>query len=526
MIPRPVTSRNVGPGTTLADGMVIAADGPGQGAAALLATEMEAATGWRVPRAGPGAQSPHGVVRLEVGPQPIADEGYRLRVTESGVDIVAASAAGAFYGTRTLRQLLPPALLRSAPARPVGTVHLEGLEIDDAPRFKWRGLALDVARHFFPKDFILKLIDLAGLHKLNVLHLHLTDDQGWRAQIDRYPRLTQVGAWRRQSPLGHQGDGRFDGVPHGGFYTKDDLSEIVAYAARRFVTVVPEIDMPGHMQAAVASYPELGNITRQLEVFTNWGISEHVLNLEEPAVRFCAEVLEEIMDIFPGPYVHIGGDECPTTEWEASPRSQRLSQMLGLSGAHQLQSWFTAQMSKVVAARGKRLIGWDEVLDAGAPPGSVIMAWRQHHAAQAAVQGARAGHDIVMAPEPWTYFDWAYADDPKEPLAIRPSISVEHAYSFEPVPAGFPEELQHRVMGAQCQLWTEYVTTARHAEYMYFPRVCALAEVAWSPRGRRWEEFEPRLRRHMARLDALGVNYRPLDGPTPGQARTWSEPER
>jgi hexosaminidase len=467
------------------------------------------------------------VVRLGVREETLSGrESYRLRVTGSGVDIEAPSAAGVFYGTRTLRQLLPPALLRSAPAGAVGPVHVDGLEIDDAPRFKWRGMALDVARHFFPKDFILKLIDLASLHKLNMLHLHLTDDQGWRVQIDRYPRLTEVGAWRRQSPLGHQREGGFDGVPHGGFYTKDDLSEIVAYAARHFVTVVPEIDMPGHMQAAVASYPELGNTGHPLEVYTSWGISEHVLNLQEPTVRFCTEVLEEVMDIFPGPYVHIGGDECPTTEWEASGPAQRLWGTLGLSGAHQLQGWFTARMSEVVSARGKRLVGWDEVLDAGAPPGSVIMVWRQQHARRTAVQGATAGHDIVMAPEPWTYFDWAYAADPTEPLAIRASISVEKAYSLEPVPAGLPEELQHRVVGAQCQLWTEYVTTPQHAEYMYFPRACALAEAAWSPRERRWDEFEPRLRRHTARLDALGVNYRPLDGPTPGQARTWSEPGR
>ena len=526
MIPRPVHSRDLGPGTTLADGMVIAADGPAQAVAALLATEVEAATGWQVLRAGPGVHSPQGVVRLEVRPDPLlGPEGYRLRASGTGVDIVAASTAGVFYGTRTLRQLLPPALLRSAPARAVTSVEVDGVEIEDAPRFGWRGLALDVSRHFFPKDFILKLVDLASLHKLNVLHLHLTDDQGWRVQIDRYPRLTEVGAWRRQSALGHRSEGLFDGVPHGGFYTKDDLSEIVAYAARRFVTVVPEIDMPGHMQAAVASYPELGNTGRQLEVFTNWGISEHVLNLEEPAVRFCTEVLEEVMDIFPGPYIHIGGDECPTTEWGASERARRRCEALGLGGPDKLQGWFTAQMSEVVSAHGKALVAWDEVLDAGAPPGAVITVWRHQHAGHTDAYGASTGHDIVMAPETWTYFDWAYADDPREPLAIRPAISVEQAYSFEPVPAGLPEELEPRIIGAQGQLWTEYVPTGQHAEYMYFPRACALAEAVWSPRERRWDDFEIRLRHHTARLDALGVNYRPLDGPTPGQARSWLGPE-
>lgn len=525
MIPRPARSANLGSGTTLADGMVIAASGPAQAVAALLATELEAATGWHVRRDGPDARSPQGVVRLELKPVPSAGpESYHLRADESGIEIVAPSAAGLFYGTRTLRQLLPAALLRSAPVAAVASVDVEGVEIEDSPRFAWRGVHLDVARHFFPKNFVLRLIDLASFHKLNVLHLHLTDDQGWRVQIDRYPRLTEVGAWRRQSPAGHDREHRYDGAPHGGFYAKDDLSEIVAYAARRFITVVPEIDMPGHMQAAVASYPELGNTGRPLEVSTDWGISEHVLNLEEPAVRFCSDVLEEIMDIFPGRYVHIGGDECPTTEWEASERARQRCQALGLPGAHRLQGWFTAQMAEVVGARGKALVAWDEVLEAGAPAGSVITVWRHQYARQNATEGASRGHDIVMAPETWTYFDWAYADDPREPVAIRPAISVEQAYSLEPVPSGLPEELEHRVIGAQCQLWTEYVPTVRHAEYMYFPRVCALAEAVWSPRERDWDEFEPRLREHTARLDALGVNYRPLDGPTPGQARTWPRP--
>ena len=519
MIPRPTNVRKEGPGTVLSDGMVVDADDASQEVAALLACEIEAATGWRVHRSAV-TETAHGVVRLRVekGDSP---EGYRLKVSRSGIEIVAPSAAGVFYGTRTLRQLLPPDLLRSAPASEVTAVDVAGVEIEDAPRFSWRGIELDVARHFFPKDFVLKLIDLASLHKLNRLHLHLTDDQGWRAQIDRYPLLTKVGAWRRESPLGHYQEGRTDGTPHGGFYTKADLAEIAAYAARRFVTVVPEVDMPGHMQAAVASYPELGNTGQPLEVFTNWGTSEHVLNVEEPTVRFCADVLEEIMGIFPGRYVHIGGDECPTTEWEASPAARRRAEALGLTGPQQLQAWFTARMSEVVSAKGRSLIGWEEVLGTGAPPGSLIMAWSQEHALQAAVQAATSGHDVVITPEQWTYFDWAYSDDPREPVAIRAANSVEHVYSFEPVPAELPEGLEERVLGTQCQLWTEYVASGQHAEYMYFPRACALAEVAWSTGERRWDDFERRLREHTARLGALGVNYRPLDGPTPGQARTW-----
>jgi len=539
LIPRPGAARKSGVGTRLSDGMVISADDASEGVASLLAAELEGATGWHVGRERLRAGNQQAAVRLEVsegraapgaGPGGVAPESYRLRVGGTGVGIVGPSPAGVFYGTRTLLQLLPPALLRSAPSGPwpregvmgaTGPVDLEGMEIEDSPRFAWRGIHLDVARHFFPKRFLFRLVDLASLHKLNRLHLHLTDDQGWRVQVDRYPLLTEVGAWRRESPVGHYREGRRDGQPHGGFYTKADLAELVAYAGRRFVTVVPEIDMPGHMLAAIAAYPELGNTGRQFEVYTNWGTSQHVLNLDETTIEFCRGVLDELTEIFPGPYVHIGGDECPTDEWQTSPRARRLSESLGLAGAHQLQSWFSKQMADFLSAKGRVTVGWTEILQGGAPPGAVVMIWRGEDARQAAIEAAQAGHDVIMSPETLTYFDLSYADDPREPLAIRPAISVADVYGLEPVPEGLPSGLEDRIVGTQCQLWTEYVPTPEHAEYMYFPRVCAFSEVAWSAGERRWEEFEPRLVAHTARLDALGVNYRPLAGPTPGQARTW-----
>jgi hexosaminidase len=530
VIPRPRALRRGGPGVSLSDGMVLAADDASAGVASLLASELEAATGWLVRRDTLGASSPYGVVHLEVNTAAGGEaESYRLRVSETGVEVVAPSAAGVFYGTRTLRQLLPAELLRSAPtgsrragaSRVWGPVELEGVEVEDGPRFAWRGVHLDVARHFLPKRFVLRLIDLASLHKLNMLHLHLTDDQGWRFEVDRYPLLTEVGAWRRESPAGHYSEGRGDGTPHGGFYTKTDLAEIAAYGARRFVTVVPEVDMPGHMQAAIASYPELGNTGRQFEVYTQWGISEHVLNLEERTIRFCTDVLDELMEVFPGPYVHIGGDECPVTEWEASPQARQLGVSLGLPGPQGLQSWFSKQMADALAAKDRTMVGWTEILEGGAPPGAVVMVWRGEDASRVAIEAAEAGHDVVMSPETWTYFDWSYTEGPAEPLAIRGAISVPDVYRFEPVPEGLAPDLEGRILGTQCQLWTEYVPTTEHAEYLYFPRACAFSEVAWSPRERRWDEFEPRLARHMARLDALGVNYRPLAGPTPGQARTW-----
>jgi len=313
-------------------------------------------------------------------------------------------------------------------------------------------------------------------------------------------------------------------VPHGGYYSKADLAEIVAYAAERFVAVLPEIDMPGHMVAAIAAYPQLGNSAQQREVRSWWGISKHVLNLEAGTLAFCTDVLDEVLDIFPWTYVHVGGDECPTAEWESSESAQHLMRSEGLETERELQGWFTSRIGDHLLHRGRVLVGWDEILEGGAPPGAVVISWRGE---EGGVEAACAGHDVVMAPQQWLYFDWSYADDPREPLAICPEISVERVWSYAPVPEAIPADKRHHVLGAQCQLWTEYVPNAEHAEYLYFPRVCAFAEVVWSGdsagRGADFGEFERRLSSHLRRLDALGVNYRPLDGPTPGQARIWQD---
>ena len=452
-------------------------------------------------------------------------EGYRLSVGDDAVTVIARRPAGVFYGLQTFRQLLPDSSWRAATMEPVPPVELPGIEVLDEPAFAWRGVHLDVSRHFMPKSFVLKLIDLISMHKCNVLHLHLTDDQGWRMPVEAYPRLVEVGAWRRESAAGHYREGRSDGRPHGGFYSADDLREIVGYARERFVDVLPEIDMPGHMLAAIAAYPELGNSLEPREVLTNWGVSPHVLNLEPATLKFCTDVLDEVIDLFPFGYVHVGGDECPTDEWEASEKAQALMAAEGLESEGQLQAWFTARIARHLSARGRRLVGWDEILEKGAPRGAVIMSWRGE---EGGIKAAKAGHDVVMAPQQWLYLDWAYADDPREPLAIRPGTSVERVWSYDPVPDSIPEARRHHVLGAQCQLWTEYVPNAEHAEYLYFPRVSAFSEVVWSGPAARdlggprsFEEFESRLRRHLRRLDAIGVNYRPLEGPTPGQSRVW-----
>jgi hexosaminidase len=397
-----------------------------------------------------------------------------------------------------------------------------GVEILDRPRFRWRGQHMDVSRHFMPLAWLKRLVDLIALHKLNTLHLHLTDDQGWRIQIDRYPRLTEVGAWRRESPVGYYTEGRVDGSPHGGFYTKDDLRELVAYAEERFVNVVPEIELPGHSQAAIAAYPELGNTGDQLEPWTSWGVCENILNAEESTVQFYKDVLDEVLEIFPSRYVHIGGDEAPKTQWRESQRAQELLGERGLANEDELQSWWIRQIGAHLIARGRIMVGWDEILEGGLAEGAVVMSWRGE---EGGIAAASAGHDVVIGPEPWVYLDWYQAPSGSgEPLAIHPErhTDVAKTYGYEPVPAALTEEQRRgHVLGSQGHLWTEYVPTPEHAEYMLFPRLCAIAEVVWSSAERDFAEFERRLREHLRGLAALGVNYRPLEGPTPGQRASW-----
>jgi hexosaminidase len=462
--------------------------------------------------AGPGGAGPGGGIRLRVAAG-LAPEGYVLDVGTTGIDIRGGSPAGVHHGVQTLRQFLPADILRRAPIvsgpLPVPAVHIE-----DAPRFGWRGVLLDVARHFMPVADVLRFLDLAAFHKLNVLHLHLTDDQGWRVEVPGRPRLTTVGAWRPRTMLGSRIHDRYDDRPHGGHYSTGNLREIVAYAADRHVTVVPEIDMPGHMQAAIAAYPELGNGFAG-GVRTSWGISPHVLNVSDEALEFCREVLDHVCAIFPGELIGIGGDECPSGEWDTPAARARIA-AAGLAGPHELQAWFTARMAEHLAGHGRRVYGWDEILAGGAPAGATIAAWR---GAEPAILAARAGHDVVSCPDTSVYLDYRQSDDPGEPTPVGTLLTLADVYAFEPIPPGLSDAEAGRIIGAQANVWTEHLESARRVDYQAFPRLCAFAETVWGPPDRDHADFTARLGPHLARLDALGVNYRPLSGPRPWDAR-------
>ncbi|MGO8671785.1 MAG: beta-N-acetylhexosaminidase [Capsulimonadaceae bacterium] len=431
-------------------------------------------------------------------------EGYRLRVDTAGILIEAGTRTGIFRGIHTLLQMLS-----MPPEGPSFTI--PAIEIEDAPRFSWRGAMLDVARHFFPVEFVKRFLDLMAMHKLNVLHLHLSDEQGWRIEIKKWPKLTSIGAIRRETVVGrHDDDARdlvFDGIPYGGFYTQDDAREIVRYAAERHIDVVPEIDIPGHTRAAIAAYPELGCTGRAVDVRTSWGRGDDILNPSEVTFAFLEDVFTELIDIFPSRFIHVGGDEVIKSIWRKNPAVQKRMRALGLPDEDKLQSYFIQHMDAFLTGRGRRLVGWDEILDGGLAAGATVMNWR---GVDAAIDAATAGHDVVMAPTSHTYFDYYQSKDTAaEPPALGGFLPLEKVYEFEPIPAALPASFAGHILGAQAQHWSEYIPTPAQLEYMAFPRLCALAEVVWSPaESRSYPDFLDRLRVHLTRLEALGVNYR------------------
>lgn len=432
-------------------------------------------------------------------------ERYVCDVSPNLVRLEADSGAGLVRAVQTLRQLLSPQIYADTPQTLQWAI--DAVRIEDEPRFRWRGLHLDVSRHFFSVAEVCRFIELTAIHRMNVCHLHLSDDQGWRVQINQYPRLTEVASIRPRTLIGHESTRprRYDDEPYGGFYTQADIRQIVEFARRRQIMLVPEIDMPGHCQAVIAAYPELGNTSQMLEPRCHWGISQHVLNVEDSTVRFMQNVLDEVMDLFPGRFIHVGGDEAPKQEWSESPAAQRRMAERGLRNEQELQSWFILQMVRHITSRGRRLIGWDEILEGGLAEGAAVMSWRGE---QGGIEAARHGHDVVMAPNQWTYFDHYQAEPvSEEPLAIGGMLPLGRVYAFEPIPKDLPAECHGRVLGGQGQLWTEYIATMSHLEYMAYPRACALAEILWLPREQKcYRDFASRLSRHQTRLEVMGVN--------------------
>jgi len=436
----------------------------------------------------------------------LGDEGYELMVSQELIEVRAVQAQGLFRAVQTLRQLLPPEVESRQPVSGIAW-EVPAVRIKDKPRFQWRGIMLDVGRHFFPLTCIKQLVDLLALHRMNTLHFHLTEDQGWRLEVKKHPRLAEISSERRESPVvGNRHEG--DGESYGGFYTQDEIREIVAYAASRYITVVPEIEMPGHSQAVLAAYPELGCTGGPYEVATRWGVHKDVYCAgKEETFEFLQDVLDELLELFPSEYIHIGGDECPKDRWKECEHCQARIKDEGLADEHELQSYFIARMERYLNAKGRQIIGWDEILEGGLAPNAAVMSWR---GMEGGIKAANAGHNVVMTPTSHCYLDYYQSEDQEnEPEAIGGHLPLEQAYSLEPVPVELPPDKRDFIIGVQGNIWTEYIHTPEQVDYMTFPRACALAEVAWtSPELKDWEGFHRRLDLMLKRLDVLNVNYR------------------
>ena len=431
-------------------------------------------------------------------------EGYVLNIFNDEINILANSPNGIYYGIQTLNQILDSGQKSNK------GITILNMKIVDEPRFKWRGMHLDVGRHFFDISFIKKYIDYIAIHKMNIFHWHLTEDQGWRVEIDSYPKLTEVSAFRDETLIGHYRDEprKFDGKKYGGYYTKDEMKEIVEYARKRYITVVPEIEMPGHSRAVLAAYPELSCTGGPHTVAKLWGVHKEVFCAgKESTFEFLEKVLIEVSDIFPGEYIHIGGDECPKDRWEEHELDQQRMRKEGLDNENELQSYFIKRIEGILNKLGKRLIGWDEILEGGLAPGAIVQSWRGMEGGISAVD---AGHEVIMSPTSHAYFDYYQSKDRlDEPLAIGGYLPLEKVYQFEPVPEEIDSDKEHLVLGGQGNLWTEYISSSDKAEYMVLPRMSAMAEVLWSPRVLlNYRSFSNRMNWQYFRYDRMGAKYK------------------
>ena len=432
-------------------------------------------------------------------------EAYNLQISKNEIKIEASTDRGAFYAIQSFRQLLPTSFEDGTFKN--SEVKIKALTIKDKPQFPYRGMHLDVGRHMFSVDFIKKYIDALAMLKMNTFHWHLTEDQGWRIEIKKYPELQEVAAYRDQTLIGHYSDQphQFDGEKYGGFYTQEEVKEIVAYAQERFVTIIPEIEMPGHSQAAIAAYPELGCTGEQVEVAQKWGVFEEIYCTKDETFDFLENVLDEVLELFPSRYIHIGGDEAPKTRWKLCNQCQIRIKNQGLKDEHELQNYFITRVEEYLNSKGRQIIGWDEILEGGLAPNATVMSWR---GTNGAIEAAKAGHNVVMTPTSHCYFDYYQSENDDEPLAIGGFLPLEKVYSFNPIPDDLTVEESKFVLGAQGNIWTEYMPTEDQVEYMAFPRILAMSEVLWSnSKSKNYENFVARVEYFQERLDALDINY-------------------
>ena len=434
----------------------------------------------------------------------LGTEAYRLRVSPSEVVIESSAPNGAFYALQTLLQLLPPEIYAQKRS---GTKRwtIPAVVIEDEPRFSYRGMHLDVCLHFFPVEFIKRYLDMMAIHKMNVFHWHLTEDQGWRIEIKRYPELTQKGAIRKETVIGTLKSKFYDGTPHGGYYTQDEIREVVQYAADRYITIIPEIEMPGHALAAITCFPELScGLEEQYELATRWGVFRQVFCPKEGTFTFLENVLEEVMELFPSKYIHIGGDECPKTSWKQCSHCQKLIATLKLKDEFELQSYFIQRIEKFINSRGRMIIGWDEILQGGLAPNATVMSWLGE---EGGIKAAQQRHDVVMCPHTSYYLDYYQADPRSEKLAMGHLVTLRKMYDYNPVPQILTPEEQKHIIGVQGCVWTEYMPTPERVEYMAWPRAAAIAEAGWSKaEHKEWKHFTQRLEHHFQRFDHLNLH--------------------
>ncbi len=452
----------------------------------------------------------NGNILLELDPTIDHKEGYTLSVAHDAILISGKTAAGVFYGIQSLRQLLPAEIEK---ANNLKELTIPAVTIEDSPRYAYRGMHLDVGRHFFPVTSVKKYIDLIAMHKMNTFHWHLTEDQGWRIEIKKYPRLTEIGAFRKGTAIGLAGTRNapytYNDVPYGGFYTQEEIKEVIAYAAAKHITIIPEIELPGHSLAALAAYPQFGNGGGPYEVAKRWGIFKEIYAPTEETFGFLEDVLNEVMALFPSKYIHIGGDEVLKKEWEESAYAQEVIQREGLKNEHELQSYFIRRIEKFVNKNGRNIIGWDEILEGGLAPNATVMSWR---GVEGGIAAAKQSHPVIMTPGTHCYFDYYQVDEEKqgeEPLTgSKRHTSVEKVYAYEPTPESLTSEEAKYILGAQGNVWTEYMPTWDVVEYRVLPRMTALSEVVWSSKKNRdWEDFQNRLQHIVKRYDVLDYNY-------------------